>query len=327
MLKRRAIEAHQTRLFPKNMGADNYIVNGLAARCDWVVLSDVNAPHSLLLKNVERTPRVVFLSLREPFAAINYFYDKVLPQLSQPFVLITGSEDVTIPNQTDKRWRPFNNDEKQKIAGILQHPCLIHWYTENLDDLSNAKLSPLPVGLVYPFSDTSPGLFEPAFSKLSERPNTVLCSHRIRDGEQWANRKHVSSLAAGVWSSFCVLKDDEVPEPKYFEDIHQHSFVLCVEGGGLDPSPKAWHAILNGAIPIICSPTLRQAYEQLPAVFVDRWTPDAITVELLTEWKARLTPWYDEPVLRKQVMNKLGLDYWWDKIRSTYLHHLLNQQP
>lgn len=33
--------------------------------------------------------------------------------------------------------------------------------------------------------------------------------------------------------------------------MQSHAFVLCAEGGGVDPSPKAWQAILHGAIPII----------------------------------------------------------------------------
>ncbi|MEN9063000.1 hypothetical protein [Ponticoccus litoralis] len=33
-----------TRLFPKAGGADRYRISGLAARCDWVVLSDTQPP-------------------------------------------------------------------------------------------------------------------------------------------------------------------------------------------------------------------------------------------------------------------------------------------
>ncbi|RPH16173.1 MAG: hypothetical protein CBB67_015835 [Alteromonadaceae bacterium TMED7] len=321
MLKSAQIVAHQTRLFPKNQGADNYLINGIAARCDWVVLSDLQAPQTALVKRKSHTPKTVFLSLRAPFVAIKYFYDEVLPQLTAPFVLVSGSEDITVPNQTDKRWRVFNDQEQAMIEAILAHPNLIHWYAENLDDASQPGMSPLPLGLVHHESDATPDLVDPNPVPLRNRPNTVLCAHRIRDGEQWAPREQVSKLASTYWGAFCRVIDEEVSLEEYFTALHQHSFVLCVEGGGIDPSPKAWHALLNGTIPIIRSPGLRAAYQKFPVVFVDDWSADSLNEARLAKWKEVLQPWYDEPILRQQVMYKLGLDYWWDSITSHYMRH------
>ena len=99
-----AIEVHSTRLFPKFQGAQAYVPTGIAARCDWVVLSDDEKPHTSLLRRVDtRSPRPVFLSMRSPFEALNFFHDEVLPAIEAPFVLVSGSEDVTIPNQLDLR--------------------------------------------------------------------------------------------------------------------------------------------------------------------------------------------------------------------------------
>ncbi|MDY6927537.1 MAG: hypothetical protein SWN10_10620 [Pseudomonadota bacterium] len=323
MLKSAPIVAHQTRLFPKNQGADKYIINGIAARCDWVVLSDLQAPQTALVKRKSHTPKIVFLSLRAPFVAISYFYNEVLPQLTAPFVLVSGSEDITVPNQLDKRWRAFNGEERAMIEGILAHPNLIHWYAENLDDASVSGMSPLPLGLVHHESDATPDLIDPTPVPLKSRPNTVLCAHRIRDGEQWAPREQVSELANTLWGSFCQVIDEEVSLQEYFTALHQHSFVLCVEGGGIDPSPKAWHALLNGTIPIIRSPGLRAAYQKFPVVFVDDWSADSLNEAKLAKWKQVLQPWYDEPILRQQVMYKLGLDYWWDSITSHYMRYVV----
>jgi hypothetical protein len=63
------LEVMSTRLFPKNQGAGAYVLNGIAGRCDWVVASDMQEPHALLVQRVlTDSPRHVFLSMRSPFA-------------------------------------------------------------------------------------------------------------------------------------------------------------------------------------------------------------------------------------------------------------------
>src|SRR5690606_38296292 len=93
-------EPMSTRLFPKNRGADAYVVNGIARRCDWVVLSDRQPPQASLVRQVEtEAPRHVFVSLREPFQALAFFIERVLPMIRGPFVLVSGSEDASLPRQ------------------------------------------------------------------------------------------------------------------------------------------------------------------------------------------------------------------------------------
>ncbi len=78
----------------------------------------------------------------------------------------------------------------------------------------------------------------------------------------------------------------------FISAVAQHPFLLCLHGGGADPSPKAWEAVLTGAfrnlpsvmrslfnarqflfcsagtIPIIEHSALDDAYSQLPVAFV-----------------------------------------------------------
>ena len=51
-----------------------------------------------------------------------------------------------------------------------------------------------------------------------------------------------------------------------------YPFIACVHGAGIDPSPKAWEALLVGTIPIIQHSTLDNAYERLPVMFVNEWS-------------------------------------------------------
>lgn len=310
------IEPHSTRLFPKNLGADAYRLTGIAARCDWVLLSDNRPPHVHLVRRdgAPPTPRHIFLSLRAPFLALAWLAEEVLPRVTEPFVLISGSGDATLPNQRDRRWRPFNDAERRCLQAVLAHPRLCRWFVENLDEQAHPKMSPLPVGLVYPDGVPPGGLSLPAVPLLAHRPRRVLCAHRVRSGPQWDLRRQVTAIAKAQWARWCTVLDDEVPEAEFLAQMARHAFVLCVEGGGLDPSPKAWRAVLHGAIPIVRDSPLREAYAQLPVAFVPDWTADSIDPDRLAEWQTWAAPHHDEPDNRREVLRRLGLDYWWARV-------------
>lgn len=61
-------------------------------------------------------------------------------------------------------------------------------------------------------------------------------------------------------------------------------------------------------------PTLDEAYSQLPLIFVDKWTSDTLSKEKLDKWFEEKKKYYEDEILRKEVLKKLTLDYWWDKI-------------
>ena len=310
------LKLHSTRLFPKDLGATQYRLTGIAKLCDWIVLSDKADPQTHLIKRSgSRTPKTVFLSFRWQRAALRFFVDQVLPQIEDPFTLVSGSEDTTIPNQTDARMMAFNAQDREAIATILDHPMLKAWVAENLDDAEHPKLHPLPLGMVF---NDPPQIRElvaiPSSPPLSKRPLRALCGHRIRPGEQWAARRKVSEFAEHNWRDWCTQIDQDISEEAFIRQIEDHAFVICVEGGGLDPSPKAWLALLHGAVPIIKRSALDTAYEQLPVAFVDEWTADALSLERLRTWQQDLSPLFDQAGLRRSMQNRLSLDYWWDYI-------------
>ena len=309
------LEVLTTRLFPKNRGADSYVISGVAGRCDWVVLSDRKPPKCMLVRRVlTDRPRHVFLSMRAPYDALAFFSKEVVPLLVSPFVLVSGSEDVTVPNQTDLRQRPFDQREREWIGGILGNPLLCHWFAENLDDAGDARMSPLPVGMVFAQQMPFGGIEIPDVPPLARRPLRILCAHRTREGPQWDLRRRVSQLAGTAWRDWTTILSEEVPEQDFLEMIARHAFVLCVSGGGLDPSPKAWVSLLHGAIPIVRSGSLDAAYRELPVAFVPDWLPESITAEKLRLWQEQLAPAQDVAPKRQATLAKLGLDYWWHKI-------------
>jgi len=304
---------HSIRLFPKLGGADGYRITGIAGRCDWVLLSDSQPPLTHLTRVVPTdTPRHIFLSMRNPFAALASFARDVLPGLRAPFVLVSGSEDSTLPHQSDQRWRRFDAGEQQIIATILNHPLLIRWFAENLDDASDPRFAPLPTGMVYP--DGVHATPETPPPPQHSRPLRILVGHRVRSGPQWELRRGVTAHARSIWAPFCTVPDGDISEPEFLALMRSHAFVLCAEGGGLDPSPKAWQAILSGAIPIICKTGTQAAYAQLPVAFVETWDAASLTPDRLAAWHRDLAPTYDRIELRAQTLTRLNMDYWWDQI-------------
>ena len=52
------------------------------------------------------------------------------------------------------------------------------------------------------------------------------------------------------------------------EALSRYNFTICVHGGGIDPSPRAWEAIMRGSIPIIRESPVAEAYRMLPVVII-----------------------------------------------------------
>lgn len=312
----KSFEVWSTRLFPKGQGADGYDLTGLAARCDWVILSDCVEPQACLRINVglPTSPRTLFLSLRQAEAAFAYFVGQVLPRITSPFVLFSGSEDVTTPRQTDFRWKPYPPAIQAAIAEILAHPMLLAWWTENLDDATHPKLGPMPLGLLP--SGGQPPMAEPVeFQALDQRPLSVLCAHRHRKGPQWEPRRQVSAIATMDWADWTTVPEGEVTEPDFMNLLFHHAFVLCVEGGGLDPSPKAWLSLLHGAIPIIRKSPTTTAYEGLPVVIIEDWRSELVTKEKLENWRLQVTMRFQQAGdWRREWFDHLSFEYWWARL-------------
>lgn len=314
------VAMHNTRLFPKYKGAEAYRPSGIAQRCDWIAMTDTRSftdtrknGVGFLRGDLSVQPRTVFLSMRSYFHALPWFYEEVLPQITNRFIFITGSQDMTIPNQLDARRGPATLAEIELVRKIENDERVIHWFAENRDE-DSPKMSTLPVGYVFVDKPSNIVKIPPQRLAIKDRPLRVFCSHRERDGDQWDERRHLTELCQTDFASFATVSVNEIDESEFEQQIRLHPFVLCASGGGLDPSPKAWQSIANGSIPIIKSSTLADAYSQLPVAFVDDWDKDCLSVEKLQVWLQQLAPYYEPGPLRTETLRRLSLDYWWGRI-------------
>jgi hypothetical protein len=152
---------------------------------------------------------------------------------------------------------------------------------------------------------------------IRARKLRAFCAHRLREGAQWQRRKLVTHKALNEWKE-CVDYYESVPAADFVNTISNYSFVMCVGGGGLDPSPKAWTALLAGAIPIIEKNVTTMAYSDLPVIYVDAWDALELNHDRLCEWLDALAPQFEEPERRKTVLDKLSMGYWLDRIRQSH---------
>lgn len=208
---------------------------------------------------------------------------------------------------------------------------IIHVFSEHLDD-ADPRVTGIPLGV-------NPGEFpnhdgdfilktinlSTLLNPINGRPLLVLQSDRIRDGLQWLDRVHVRRLCQTSWASFCVSNTSS-PGTDFFTLVQKYPFVVCVHGGGLDPSPKAWESLLLGSIPIMQHYPGDGPYRELPVVFVDNWDQGTITVDLLRSWMLKLSPHFTDAEKRAEVLHRLSSSYWWDKVEQMLQNGTLPQK-
>eukprot|EP00605_Chrysophyceae_sp_TOSAG23-4_P000955 GSChrysophyteH1.ASY1.ANO1.1055.1 assembled CDS len=256
------------------------------------------------------------------------------------FILISAGADRTIPNSTgDERYvrqplRNFRSDYNGHLganfAAIINDHRVLHWFAENRD-IEHPKLSTLPTGFTGDLLNLagdqyiSPDYEGKNVLPLHERPLTVLVSDRSRDHRgQWYDRAHVLDLCAKHdWCENPAVKDNfGIPHEAFVQKLHQHAFVTCVHGGGVDPSPKAFEAIHEGTIPILKKSIVYDAYSHLPVAWVDSWDElfhEDNRTALLSQWVQELGPYYEKgSALRQKTLNKLKMSYWVEVVEKKY---------
>lgn len=226
------------------------------------------------------------------------------------FVLITGDEDTTIPN-----------DVLDKANEILNHPNLIHWFSQNLA-ITHAKMSAIPIGLHYHAlkknkdpafgPKTNPKLQEKFILELprknfSEREKKIYCNflHSIRG---FYGKKDRQEAIDSISHDLIVFENNFVPVKATFQHMVQYAFVLSPLGNGLD-CHRTWEALVLGAIPIVKTSVLDLLYQDLPVLIVQEWSD--VNEKLLNETIVNFSK-------RSFDYEKLTLNYWIAKIYATY---------
>jgi len=265
--------------------------------------------------NIKKQPKLIFV--KADILYLRTFYEKYLLLLdsSTRYILISGDSDATIPRQVDRRFASHDKTMINILKSIHDDPRLIHWYAQNLDE-SWAKQSPIPLGF---WESGGTDLYREILKRdprvaIREKQLKVFCAHRLRLGSQWQNRRLVTKKALNEWKEHVDYFED-VPPSQFFNKISHYAFVMCVGGGGLDPSPKAWTALMAGSIPIIEVNKTTEAYRGLPVIFVESWETMNLNFKIMHQWREMLAPHFEQTDLRIRVLEKLSMGYWIRHIR------------
>lgn len=280
-----------------------------------------------LYGNPSIPPKVVFVH----HLMLPHFTSHILPKFPSHyrFVLISSGTDQTIPTGSgDTRFLPLRGfantpDGGENWVTLTNSSKIIHWFCEN-HDVSHPRVSTLPLGVVEGLYGMEHISITDNAVEISKRPLQFLVAHRLRPSHgtghgPWDLRAKVLRQCRTQQEEhrpshiLCVSpREDEksdhrksIPQHIFVQLAMNVSFTVCVHGGGIDPSPKAWEAVMMGNIPIIQHSTLDDAYSQLPVVFIDDW--DRLFGEVakvrdrLQVLRSKLAPYYEDATLRSMV--------------------------
>jgi len=281
------------------------VMPNFAFYCDWIIWDEDN-----IFVDEPRQPRIIYV--RSEITALNFFKENVLSRFNRDFVLVTTCHDTPMPLGFEKffdfRWKD-----------IISNRHLRAWFTENRD-LVHEKIRPIPLGI--PFPDLPSWL-------AGTNSSTVWTDDFAALADSWKHASRIPKIF-GCWyprvnhpSGTCPEEDNErqnaydtfinrkelfdwhepgMDRNNFIAAMGRYRFVLCPHGGGLDPNPKCWEALIMGAIPIVRRNSMSEALEHLPLVVVDEWTE--ITREMLDHWEARHAPALEAENLRHLMSNE-----------------------
>lgn len=298
---------HSLRLYPIAQGASNYQITGIASECCLVVLTDIiRTPSSDKISVVRQKESTdyIFLSMRDPYSAMVYFYETILPGLSDPFVLITGGSDITLPDHDLDYYRPFTEYELTVIRNIANHPLLVCWFTENLISNRYKKMKPLLLGYLNELPQYD------VVDNTEYKTGLVMCCHHVHEFSKtsFQTRQLVNQLVHTEWNSFCDWLEPGLTFEQYAQEVRKYKFNLCVHGGGIDPCPKLWMSLMMGSIPIVAKSTLSPVLDLLVVYQVDDWTADCIDPVKLEQF------YTDNKHRLLEQQDRLYHKYWWNYI-------------
>jgi len=306
------MELMSTRL-PKEVVYTKNSLFGVSKRCDWFINGNQ-------LVNITNTsaPRTIFLSAYIARPSIIYFVNQILPKISGEFILIIASEDCTFPYGVGELRRNPYKGIQHLIKKLLNCIYLKHIFVENLDALHD-KMSPIPLGIYPPWKNRNiKNISEAEYTNINFESKTTLClsRHRVHgDHMQWHDRIKAANLSKTAWAGFVKYIDSEISHHAFINELRKAKFCLCIHGGGIDPCPRFFECILHGVIPIIQHSALDPVFEKFPVVYISSLTPDALSKQFLLDKFETLKEFYVGEK-RKNVLNLLTIDYWWNIINT-----------
>jgi len=257
-----------------------------------------------------RTFYVVTTQLRE-------FIEKVVPLLREPFVVVSGSSDVSGP-LAGMGW---SEDSLATARKLLANPLLAAYFAQN-PDYKHPKMVPLHIGFDF-HTIAKPGLTEHAWgAPASVQAQDAELAHlrcalppfsqrqpRALMNFKSAGRSVRSQVAQLLTGRPGITYVDNLSRSQLWRYYGEFAFIVSPRGYGKD-CHRTWEALALGAAVIVSKDSfLEPLYEDLPVIQIANW--DLVTAENLALWQAELAAkWH---TFR---FEKLRTDFWLDAIRK-----------
>jgi hypothetical protein len=246
---------------------------------------------------------------------IRYFFLKILPQIKNNFILVTGDSDLSVP-------KDVLNIHEYKL--MINNKYLLKWFAQNTQMRNISKMVQLPIGLDYHTISNNPnfrwvikgegttplcqeGILFNLRNKMKPfyQRNYKIYVNFIKHGNSILNQR-VDSINK-IPNELMEINLDSLKRTETWKNITKYAFVLSPFGLGMD-CHRTWEALCLGAIPIVCAENFEKMFEDLPILNVKKWSD--ITNELLINT-------INEFKYKNFDYNKLSLNYWKKYINNT----------
>jgi hypothetical protein len=242
---------------------------------------------------------------------LKFFVNKILPNITNNFVLVSGDSDLCVPKEA------LNQEETFRL---LRASLLLKWFAQNTRIEGNYKIIQMPIGLDYHTILTNPSNHwrlpdegylpiqqeeiltniikesKPFFERISKIYINFTFSN-----DRFNQRKSALNI---IPNELLEINTDFIPRTNTWKNMSQYSFVLSPTGIGLD-CHRTWEALVLGCIPIVCVKEFKTLFEDLPVLLVNDWSD--VTQELLDKT-------IEDFKNREFNNNKLTLTYWTQQI-------------
>jgi hypothetical protein len=280
-------EFHYTRTFVRKAFFPGIVpplfyLSGLPLRCVNIAILDCSGNVKVLNNSFGKNNMLYIF--RDVLINPAKFSDCNL-NLSGYSSIFIGSFDMTFPIQVDKR-SERNSKRALEIYNLLFENYHGELFIENMDsEFFNAKALSCGVTPSY----LTLGYRVKLKNKTSEiGKKAVLCAHRLRKGRQWSNRCLVTRRCVNDWKDCCEELKNEVSINDFRLLLTNYTFVLCVNGGGLEVAPKIYDAFLSGVYPIVQRSLATSYLFNYPVYFIDDWSSVNLDTKLLIEMENNL---------------------------------------
>jgi len=301
---------------------------GIAALCDHRLPDDYpQGKYSCHCDSSSRSKGSFYMALPDRVSAgdllwvkvdwLPFFVSNILPDIDEPFVLVTGDSDHSMPSVMP---------EESECIQVSSR--VIHWFTQNFDGTATDKISPLPIGMDFHTLQRQEfwGIRQLPVTKQNEVLEMVQKKLQPVAGRQ--RKLYIDSQFSGRKDPHRAGAINELARSDLFRLIHadpavhiqahflpqfemwmqrgQFSHVLSHHGNGLD-CHRSWEALILGHVLVVQKSSLDPLYKELPVIIVDDWreVKDISSSEMLLVDSSK--------EFRRE---KLTNSYWIDKMRK-----------